>query len=169
MNRFLLTILLIFVTSHCFSKDLVISGMIKNGENRTIVLTFGPDPITYSKEDVNLTLDDKGIFKLQYHINGPNPVFFIIDKNFKYTGRFTAFPNDSIFVSGDLKNLYGTLKYSGTNRNYDKCLDLLFRGSNYVYNLSFPDTSKIDWGKISINLNTITSNRLTSLDSLSKI
>jgi hypothetical protein len=169
MNRFLLIILLILVTNYCFSKDLVISGIIKNGENRTITLTFGPDPITYSKENVNLKLDEKGMFKLQYHINSPNFVFFFIGKNYNYTGRFTAFPNDSIFVSGDLKNLNGTLKYSGTNRNYDKYLDLLFRGSNYVSNLNFPDTSKIDWGKISINLNTITSKRLTSLDSLSKI
>lgn len=169
MNRFLLIILLILVTNYCFPKDLIISGMIKNGENRTITLTFGPDPITYSKENVNLKLDEKGMFKLQYRINAPNFVFFIIDKNYNYTGRFTAFPNDSIFVSGDLKNLNGTLKYSGTNRNYDKYLDLLFRESNYVSNLSFPDTSKIDWGRISINLNTITSKRLTSLDSLSKI
>jgi thiol-disulfide isomerase/thioredoxin len=168
MNRFLLIFLLILETNYCFSKDLVISGMIKNGENRTIILTFGPDPITNSKEDVNLKLDDKGMFKLQYHINGPNPVVFIIDKNFKYIGKFTAFPNDSIFVSGDLKNLNGTLKYSGTNRNYDKYLDLLFSGSNYAFNLSFPDTSKIDWEKINNNLNTNTSKRLTSLDSLSK-
>jgi thiol-disulfide isomerase/thioredoxin len=169
MNRFLLIIPLIFSTNHCFSKDLIISGMIKNGENRTIVLTFGPDPITYSKENVNLKLDEVGMFKLQYHINGPNTVSFIIDKNNKYTGGFTAFPNDSIYISGDLKNLNGTLKYSGTNRNYDKYLVLLFRGSNYAYNLSFPDTSKIDWEKISINLNAITNKRLTSLDSLSKI
>jgi thiol-disulfide isomerase/thioredoxin len=169
MNRFLLIILLVFATNHCFSKELVISGTIKNGENHTMTLTFGPDPITSSKENVNLKLDEKGMFKVQYHINGPSFVFFIIDKNYKYTGRFTAFPNDSIFVSGDLKNLTGTLKYSGTNRNYDKYLDLLFMGSNYVYNLSFPDTSKIDWEKISINLNTITNKRLTSLDSLSKI
>jgi thiol-disulfide isomerase/thioredoxin len=168
MNRFLLIILHILVTNYCFSKDLVISGRIQNGENRSIILTFGPDPITYNKEDVNLNLDEKGMFKLRYHINAPSFVFFVIDKNYKYTGRFTAFPDDSIFVSGDLKNLKGTLKYSGSNRNYDKFLDLLFRGSDYVSNLSFPDTSKIDWEKISINLNTITSNRLTSLDSLSK-
>jgi thiol-disulfide isomerase/thioredoxin len=168
MNRFLLIILHILVTNYCFSKDLVISGRIQNGENRSIILTFGPDPITYNKEDVNLNLDEKGMFKLRYHINAPNFVFFVIDKNYKYTGRFTAFPNDSIFVSGDLKNLKGTLKYSGSNRNYDKFLNLLFRGSDYVSNLSFPDTSKIDWEKISVNLNTITSNRLTSLDSLSK-
>ena len=169
MNRFLSIIFFILATNYCFSKDLVISGTIKNGENRTITLTFGPDPITSSKENVNLKLDEKGMFKLQYHINGPNFVFFIIDKNYKYTGRFTAFPNDSILISGDLKTLNGNLKYSGTNRNYDKYLDLLFRGSNYVYNLSFTDTSKIDWEKISINLNTITSKRLTSLDSLLKI
>ncbi len=169
MKRFILIILHILVTNHCFSKDLVITGRIQNGENRTITLTFGPDPITYSKEDVNLKLDEKGVFKLQYKINAPNFVSFTIDKNYNYIGRFTAFPNDSIFVSGDLKNFKGTLKFSGSNRNYDRFLDLLFRGSDYAYKLSFPDTSKIDWEKINININTITHKRLTSLDSLSKL
>lgn len=169
MKRCFLTILHILVINCCFSKDLVISGHIQNGENRTITLTFGPDPVTYSKEDVNLKLDEKGMFKLQYHINAPSFVFLIIDKNYNYTGRFTAFPNDSIFVSGDLKNLNGTLKFYGSNRNYDKFVDLLFRGSDYVSKLSFSDTSKIVWEKINTNLNTITTKRLKSLDSISEL
>jgi thiol-disulfide isomerase/thioredoxin len=166
MNRFLLTIFFLLVTNCIFSKDLVITGKIQNSANHSIALTFGPDPITGDKEIVNISLDDKGYFSLKYHTHAPNWVTFVFDQNYKTMGWFMTFPGDTIHISGDLKDLKATLKYSGSNRNYDKYSDLIFGGSKYISTLTFPDTSNIDWEQVNNNLDNITLKRLFRLDSI---
>jgi thiol-disulfide isomerase/thioredoxin len=161
-------IVLFGIRSHqSFDKDLLIRGNIKNASDSKISFTLGNDPITRDKDVINLNIDDKGDFRITYKIHSPRGVVFLIDNNRQNSGNFTAFPGDSIVITGDLLNLKGSLKFSGSNRNYDKYRDLFLTGSEKFNNIDFND-SKVNWNKIHSDLNRITNQRLSLLENVAK-
>jgi thiol-disulfide isomerase/thioredoxin len=168
MKNTILIIVFLVLTSSSFGKDLKIIGKFQNASNHSLVMTFGPDPLSGNKEVVNITLDDNGEFILNYRTLAPEWVTFIFDQNYKNIGWFMTFPGDNINISGDLKDLKSTLKYSGSNRNYDKYEEIIRGSTQYINSLTFKDTTNINWKEINNNLDRRTNERLYRLDSISK-
>lgn len=168
MIKLCLIVLLGLLSIPSLGKDLVIMGNIKNAPNSKISFTLGNDPITRDKDVININLDDKGNFKFTYKIHSPRGIVFLIDNNRQNYGNFTAFPGDSVVITGDLLNLKESLKFSGSNRNYDKYRDLFSTGSEKFNNIDFNDP-KVNWNKIQDDLNVVTNRRLFLLDSVAKL